>query len=148
MLRMSPTRFQNRFTQCVCSIALAGCAAGLAGCVERTVTINTEPAGATVILNDQEVGQSPVKVPFTWYGDYDIILRKSGYETIQTNKKLKAPWYQTPFIDVFAECLVPFTIYDERDFGTFAMSPIAPVPQDQLLQNAAELKQRALTTVE
>lgn len=125
-----------------------GSAVGLAGCVERTVTINTEPAGATVILNDQEVGQSPVKVPFTWYGDYDIILRKPGYETIQTNRKIKAPWYQTPFIDLFAECLVPFTIYDERDLGTFALSPIAPVPQDQLLQNAAELKQRALANVE
>ncbi len=96
----------------------------------------------------QEIGQSPVKVPFTWYGDYEIILRKPGYETVQTNRKIKAPWYQTPFIDVFAECLVPFTIYDERDLGTFAMSPIAPVPQDQLLQNAAELKQRALATVE
>ncbi|GJQ27387.1 MAG: hypothetical protein HBSAPP02_24190 [Phycisphaerae bacterium] len=127
---------------------LFGSAVGLAGCVERTVTINTEPAGATVILNDQEVGQSPVKVPFTWYGDYDIILRKPGYETIQTNRKIKAPWYQTPFIDLFAECLVPFTIYDERDLGTFALSPIAPVPQDQLLQNAAELKQRALANVE
>ncbi|QOJ04609.1 MAG: PEGA domain-containing protein [Planctomycetia bacterium] len=145
---MSPTRTQANPPRCVCWIVLFGSAVGLAGCVERTVTINTEPAGATVILNDQEVGQSPVKVPFTWYGDYDIILRKPGYETIQTNRKIKAPWYQTPFIDLFAECLVPFTIYDERDLGTFALSPIAPVPQDQLLQNAAELKQRALANVE
>lgn len=145
---MSTTGSQSNFPRAVCLIALIGCAGGLAGCVERTVTINTEPAGATVILNDQEVGQSPVKVPFTWYGDYDIILRKPGYETIQTNRKIKAPWYQTPFIDLFAECLVPFTIYDERDLGTFALSPVAPVPQDQLLQNAAELKQRALANVE
>lgn len=145
---MSPTRSQSNSSRAVCLIALIGGAVELAGCVERTVTINTEPAGATVILNDQEVGQSPVKVPFTWYGDYDIILRKPGYETIQANRKIKAPWYQTPFIDIFAECLVPFTIYDERDLGTFALSPVAPVPQDQLLQNAADLKQRALANVE
>lgn len=145
---MSTLRPRSIFYQTVRPGLFAACALTMAGCVERTVTINTEPAGATVILNDQEIGQSPVKVPFTWYGDYEIILRKPGYETVQTNRKIKAPWYQTPFIDVFAECLVPFTIYDERDLGTFAMSPIAPVPQDQLLQNAAELKQRALATVE
>lgn len=124
--------------------AIAVLIAALAGCVERTVSINTEPQGVTVILNDQEVGKSPVKVPFTWYGDYDIILRKEGYETIKTNEKIKAPWYQTPGIDIFAEALVPFTIYDNRELDTFVMVPRQTVDKQALLQSAAELRQRAI----
>src|SRR5262249_26230601 len=34
----------------------------LAGCIERTVTIRTEPDNALVYLNDEEVGRSPVTV--------------------------------------------------------------------------------------
>lgn len=124
-------------------IAIA-CLAALPGCVERTVSINSEPPGATVILNDQEVGKSPVKVPFTWYGDYDIILRKEGYETIKTSKRLNAPWYQTPGIDIFAEVLVPFTIHDDRELDTFVMNPRQSVDKEALLQSAAELRQRAV----
>lgn len=114
------------------------------GCVERTVSINTEPQGATVILNDQEVGKSPIKVPFTWYGDYDIIIRKEGYETLKTNKRLRAPWYETPGIDLFSEALMPFTIHDDRELDTFVMNPRQSVDKEALLQSAAELRQRAI----
>jgi len=41
----------------------------LTGCVERKLTINTEPAGAMVTLNDEQIGESPVTVTFNWYGD-------------------------------------------------------------------------------
>lgn len=116
----------------------------LSGCVERTVSINTEPQGATVILNDQEVGKSPVKVPFTWYGDYDIIIRKPGYKTLKTNHKLDPPWYQWPVIDLFAECLVPFTVYDNREIETLVLAPRTPVDKEALLQSAQDLRGRAL----
>lgn len=116
----------------------------MTGCVERTVSINTEPQGATVILNDQEVGKSPVKVPFTWYGDYDIIIRKPGYETLKTNHKLDPPWYQWPVIDLFAECLVPFTVYDNREIETLVLAPRTPVDKQALLQSSQDLRGRAL----
>lgn len=120
-------------------------AISLTGCVERTVSITTEPQGATVFLNDEEVGQSPIKVPFTWYGDYEIIVRKPGYKTLQTHHKIKAPWYQTPVIDIFAECLVPFTIYDERTFPTYTLDPETRPDKQALIQNAEDLRQQALT---
>lgn len=120
---------------------MIGCATG---CVERTISINTEPEGATVILNDQEIGRSPVKVPFTWYGDYDIIVRKPGYETMKTNHKLSPPWYQYPFIDIFAECFVPFTVYDNRELDTLVLEPRRPVDRQTLLQSAEELRGRAV----
>jgi hypothetical protein len=51
-----------------------GAATLLAGCVERTITINSEPQGALVYLNDEEVGRTPVSVPFLYYGTYDVRL--------------------------------------------------------------------------
>lgn len=114
------------------------------GCVERTVSISTEPQGAKVSLNDQEVGDSPVKVAFTWYGDYDIIVRKPGYETLRTNYKIDAPWYQLPFIDLFSECLVPFTIRDDRVLPVLQLSPRKPVDKQDLLDASEEMRKQTV----
>ncbi len=116
-----------------------------AGCVERTVSINTEPQGATIFLNDQEVGESPVKVPFTWYGDYDIVIRKHGYQTIETHHRIKTPWYQYPIIDLFAEALIPFTVHDDRVLETFALQAYEPPSKEALLERADELRADALS---
>ena len=62
------------------------------GCVERTMKIQTDPPGALVVVNDEEVGLSPVKFSFLWYGDYEIILRRVGYETLRTHYRVEAPW--------------------------------------------------------
>lgn len=123
----------------------AGLAAGLLvatqfACVERTVKINTIPEGATVFLNDQEVGKSPVKVPFTWYGDYDIIIRKEGHQTVKTNHRIDAPWYQWPFIDLFTECLIPFTLHDDRELEPYVLEPAIVPNKEELVQRADEMK--------
>jgi hypothetical protein len=120
----------------------------ITGCVERTVSINTEPEGATVFLNDEEVGKSPVRVPFTWYGDYDIIIRKPGYQTIKTNHNIKTPWYELPGIDIFTECLMPFTVHDDRVLDTFVLQSARPTEKQALLQSADELKSRAVGPVQ
>jgi len=113
------------------------------GCVRRTVTIRTAPEGATVILNDDEVGTSPVTVPFTWYGDYDVILRMDGYKTLHTHHRVSRPWYQYPPIDLIAEAFVPFTIHDEHQ-AFFELEPAEAIARDDLLERAYELRDRAL----
>jgi hypothetical protein len=113
------------------------------GCIERTVTIKTEPEGATVILNDQEVGKSPVKVPFTWYGDYDIIVRQEGYQTLRTHQKISTPWYEFPGIDLFTECFMPFTVHDDRELATFVLEPAQSPSKQALLEAAAQMKAEA-----
>jgi hypothetical protein len=118
------------------------------GCIERTVSINTEPEGATVLLNDEEVGKSPVRVPFTWYGDYDIIIRKPGYQAVRTNHRINTPWYELPGIDIFTECLMPFTVHDDRTLDNFVLQPAKPVDKQALLQSADEMKARALNSVQ
>jgi len=122
-----------------------GLAVGLAapGCVRRTVTINTDPQGARVVLNDEEVGTSPVSVDFVWYGDYDVILRKEGYETVHAHHKLTPPWYQVPPIDFFAEVLCPLKLHDQQQMS-FGLEPAQPIDRAQLLEHAKEVRDRAL----
>ena len=114
-----------------------------AGCVRRTVTVNTDPQGATVILNDEEIGTSPVSVDFIWYGDYDVTVRKEGYETLHTHERLTAPWYQVPPIDLIAEALIPVTLHDRHEMS-FALEPASPIARQELIEQAEEFRERAL----
>jgi len=115
----------------------------LSGCVRRTVTIKTDPQGAQIHLNDQLVGTSPVTTDFTWYGDYDVIVRKDGYETLRTNHKLQTPWYELPGLDIISEALVPWTIHDKQEMS-FALAPAQPIDKDALLKQAVDLRERTL----
>ena len=79
--------------------------ASLAGCVERRVSIETDPPGALVWINDVQVGRSPVGVEIVDDGVYDLRLEKEGYEPLVTPATAKGPlWDAVPF-DFFAEIL-------------------------------------------
>ncbi|MHC4235642.1 MAG: PEGA domain-containing protein [Planctomycetota bacterium] len=114
-----------------------------AGCVRRTLTIQTEPVGALVLLNDEEIGRSPVTTDFTWYGDYDVIIRHEGYETLNTPMTVRRPWYQVPPIDFVAEILWPGHIVDARSY-TFELTEAQPPDREELIDRAQALRERAL----
>ena len=115
----------------------------LAGCVRRTMTITTDPPNALVFLNDQEVGRSTVTTDFLWYGDYDVIIRKKGYETLKTNWSIKPPWYQIMPLDFFFEVLWPGQLHDQRSHH-FKLSVAQIPPEDELVGRAGQLRDRAL----
>ena len=112
----------------------------LGGCVERKLTINTQPQGALVVLNDEEIGTSPVTVSFEWYGDYDVRISKEGFETLKTHRNLKAPWYDNFPFDLFT-WLNPERTVDEYEW-TFELSPKKEISREELIQNAEELKEQ------
>lgn len=121
------------------SAALMLLAALMPGCVRRTLTITTEPSQALVYLNDQEIGRSEVTVDFTWYGDYDVIIRKEGYKTLTTNHRLKAPWYQVIPLDFFAEVLWPGQIVDARS-AHFVLEPAEEPQPEELVDRAKAMR--------
>jgi len=135
---------RQQFLVCLALPALVAGACVTAGCVRRTLTINTEPAGALVFLNDEEIGRSPVSTDFTWYGDYDVIIRHQGYETLGTHVNVPPPWYQLPPIDFVAEVLWPGHIVDARSYD-FALAPAEPPDRETLIERAEALRDRALT---
>jgi hypothetical protein len=118
-----------------------------AGChrVNRQVTITSDPPGAVVYLSDTEVGQTPATVPFTWYGDYDVILRKNGYQALKTHARLSPPWHEYPPIDLIRD-LLPGTTNDRR-YLHFNLKKLS-IPDDAtLLDRAQQLHRRNLQTV-
>jgi hypothetical protein len=111
------------------------------GCVERRLTINTEPQGALIVLNDEEIGESPVTVSFEWYGDYNVRISKPGFETLKTHRELKGPWYDMFPFDFFAQILNPNRIVDSYEW-TFELAPRKEISREALIQDAEELKKQ------
>ena len=120
-------------------LALGTAALLLAGCVERKLTINTEPEGALVILNDEQIGNSPVTVAFNWYGDYGVRASKEGYQTLQTHRELKAPWHDWFPLDFFAQVLYPGRIVDHYEW-TFELAPRQTLTREELIEKAHALR--------
>jgi hypothetical protein len=110
-----------------------------AGCVQRRLTIRSNPPGALVYVDNHEIGTTPVATDFIYYGTRQIRLVKDGYETLTVLQPVPTPWYQYFPIDFFAENIVPGEIRDERVFD-FVLTPQIIVPGDQLLQRAEDLR--------
>jgi hypothetical protein len=107
----------------------------LTGCVRRSLTVKSDPPGALVYLNGVEVGRTPMTRDFTWYGTYDVVLRKEGYETLKTRGEVIAPWWQWVPIDLAAELL---PLHDKRELA-YTMKPYADTAFDpQLMLSRAE----------
>ncbi len=126
------------------AFALLPAALVLPGCLERTIRITSEPPGAVVWLNDTELGRTPVETDFTFYGVYDVRMHLEGYEPLTTSREAKAPFYEYPGIDIFAEA-VPARIPTLVEWN-FVLVPLAekgmPKPQaeGELLGRAREMR--------
>jgi len=113
----------------------------LNGCVERKLTINTQPQGALIVLNDEEIGTAPVTVSFNWYGDYDIRISKEGYETLKTHRMLEGPWYDKFPFDFFAQVLYSKKIVNSYDWS-FELTEKKQYNNKELIQKAQILKKQ------
>ncbi len=101
--------------------------------------IRTNPPGALVSVDDNEVGLTPVAISPIYYGSRKIRLEKDGFETLTLIQSMPPPWYEIPPLDFFSETLVPGTIRDQRTFD-YQLRPQCVVPQDELLTRAENLR--------
>ena len=114
----------------------------LTGCVERKLTIVTEPPAAVVWLNDEEIGVTPVTVNFNWYGDYNIRIEKPGYDILNTHQLLERPAHDVFPLDFFAEVLWPGTIEDSYTW-TFDLEPFQQASAAELIEQANQMRENA-----
>ena len=109
------------------------------GCVFRRMTVRSDPPGALVLVDGQEIGYTPCSMDFTYYGTREIKLVKDGYETLTVMQKLQAPWYQYPVVEFFADNLSPHKITNRHEFS-YRLQPQAIVPTQELLDRANSLR--------
>ncbi|HTU23697.1 MAG TPA: PEGA domain-containing protein [Gemmataceae bacterium] len=112
-----------------------------AGCVERRLTIYSEPTGALVYHNGNYLGPTPVDRYFVYYGKQQFRLIKEGYETRDIVQDISPPWYEWPGIDFLTENIWPFKVRDVRRFS-YAMRPLRSIPPEEVRQRAEELRAR------
>lgn len=116
-------------------LALLAAAFCQTGCVYRRMTIRSNPPGALVKVDGDEIGYTPCAVEFTYYGTREITLTKPGYETLTTLQKVSAPWYQYPVIEFVADNLSPVKVTNRHEFS-YTLQPQVIVPTDELLERA------------
>ncbi len=109
----------------------------LTGCVQRTITITTEPEGVLVWLNEREVGRTPLDVDFVYYGTYDVRLELRGYEPVMTSGRANPPWWDNIGLDLIAE-LTPANIESRIDWH-YVMQPLDD-DSEALVGRARELR--------
>jgi hypothetical protein len=125
------------------AIALAwGLAGGMIGCVERRYTIRTDPPGALVVVNNEEIGPSPASRSFVYYGDRRVQVFAEGYEPLELVQPIRAPWWDNKLTEFFSENLVPVTLRDEREYA-YRLVPATTPPTPELLSRAEALRGQA-----
>lgn len=115
----------------------------LAGCLSRTMVITSTPPGATVYLNDVEIGRTPVETEFEWYGVYDVRLHLEGYEPLVTSRQARTPLHELPGVDFFTT-LAPVR-FRHRVEWHFDLTPSLERTQDASSLEA-DLLERARAT--
>src|SRR6187455_2187651 len=118
--------------QALCSLLLAAAivstiALHAEAIVRRRLNVNSNPQGALVYVDNQQIGTTPCSVDFTYYGTREIRLIKPGFETLTVNQPIPAPWYQYTPVDFVAENLVTMKIRDNRSVN-YNLAPQLVIP--------------------
>ncbi|HVS35639.1 MAG TPA: PEGA domain-containing protein [Gemmataceae bacterium] len=117
-----------------------------AGCVDQRYLITSDPPGAMVYRNGMPIGPTPVDDQFVYYGKYHFTLVKDGFETLQVDQDVPAPWYEYPPLDFVNEVLNPFHLHDLHAFN-YQMRPIEAPNKDEVFRRGEQLRERGQTLV-
>ncbi|HVW39199.1 MAG TPA: PEGA domain-containing protein, partial [Pirellulales bacterium] len=123
--------------------AVLCCAAAVCsstGCVQRRLTIRSNPPGALVIIDQNTIGITPCSTDYIYYGKRHIQLIRDGYETLDDDRWIAPPWYEIPPIDLVSENFYPYEIRDERIID-YQLTPLKVVPTQPLIGRAEDLRQ-------
>ena len=127
------------FRRSLAFLALLVALLPLSGCVQRRLTIRSNPPGARVYIDDYEIGTTPCSTDYVYYGTRKIRLVRDGYETLTVEQRIAPPWYELFPLEFVSENLWPGEIRDEREFE-FVLKPQRLVPTTELVGRAEELR--------
>jgi hypothetical protein len=110
------------------------------------MTINSDPDGAIIYLNDQEIGRTPLTHDFQTYGNYELEVRKEGYQTVKATQEMEEPWWQLVPLDLVSE-LLPIRFQDKRRYH-YSMLPSSTQPADSqvMLYRAEQIRSMMISS--
>ncbi len=102
-----------RIAALTATITLAGLLGS--GCrAQRELVVTSEPVGASVRVDDELIGQTPLVLPFIHYGVRRVTLYLDGFQTRTILADISPPWYGTFPADILTEILVPVGWHDQH----------------------------------
>ena len=129
------------------SLVLALALAAGPGCVHKSIGVRTDPPGAMVYIDGQEVGQTPVDfIPFDFYGTREIAVYKNGYRVERRLVEINTPWYSWFPLDIVSELILPWEIRDRRQYN-FLLARARPIDEATLVRHAGETKSVATARI-
>jgi hypothetical protein len=115
----------------------------LTGCVERTLLLRSDPPGAVVVVNGDEVGVAPAKVHFESYGKFEVVMSAARHCRLRVVVPVQPPWYECFPLDFFSELLCPWTVFDEHAV-TLKLEPLPEGEAAGLDERERQLQERVL----
>lgn len=121
------------------------------GCVTRTIIVETNPSHANVYIDDEFAGESPIEIPFTYYGTRKITIEKRDadgkltHERITVLEKIKTPVYEVFPLDFVSDVILPLNIKDNHilNYDLVELAPLSRKEQQKsMLEHAEELRQK------
>jgi hypothetical protein len=127
----------------------------LQACVERRIDIASTPSDAEVYLDGVYVGNTPISIPFDFYGTREVHLRKrhprtdgqsakESYLVYHTFLEINPPIYELFPLDFFTENLIPYPWKDIHPY-TFEMQQdrqMTELERQELIQRTEALRHK------
>jgi hypothetical protein len=113
--------------------------------MHRRLTIRSDPPGAAVQVDGEQVGFTPTAIDYTYYGTREVTLQKAGYKTLTTPVKMSTPWYQVFPLEFITDNFAMTKINDRREVS-YTLMPEQLEPRELLEDRANNLRSEALRT--
>lgn len=139
-IMMNSISFSRNIVRIGCLLLLCG---AMIGCVNRRLTIRSDPPGALVRIDGKNVGFTPLSMDFDYYGTREITLIKDGYETLTVQQEVAAPLYQRFPLDAVSDNFLPFRVTNRHDFR-YSLQRQKIIPENEIIDRANDLRSNAL----
>jgi len=100
-------------SRCAAALGLALLAGSCA--VERVLAVESDPPGASVQLDGQPIGNTPLEHRFQHYGKRLLTINLTGYSTWNRQLALRTPWWSYFPLDIVSEVVLPFGWKDRHE---------------------------------
>lgn len=126
----------------MCLALLVICASTGCANLHRRMLVRSDPPGALLLVDGEEVGYTPVAIDFTYYATREFVLIKDGYETLTAMQKVSPPWYQRGPLEFVSDNFLPVHTRDNHEY-TFTLNRQEIVSTEELRQRANDLRSAA-----